>query len=80
MKGMIEKFPELLGLSLDKQIQANLKVSLLICVRLLHSDWEILPPWGWLPPLRQAGLPVAYMCPECCEGPPSGDLVKYAKD
>lgn len=25
MKGMIEKFPELLGLSLDKQIQANLK-------------------------------------------------------
>ena len=29
MKGMIEKFPELLGLSLDKQIQNNLKVSLL---------------------------------------------------
>ena len=44
MKGMIEKFPELLGLSLDKQIQANLKVSLLMFEHLLHSDWEVLPP------------------------------------
>lgn len=46
MKGMIEKFPELLGLSLDKQIQANLKVSLLNCTCLSQSDREFCQPAG----------------------------------
>ena len=82
MKGMVEKFPELLGLSLDKQIQANLKVSPLMCARLSHSEWKVLPPCWCLPLVRQApaGLPGAYVGLSVVRVAPSADLVKCAMD